>query len=402
LIFNEDFLTFVNQMITRSFQTKVEETLRWSPALAILGPRQVGKTTLARNIAAQKAGSVYLDLENPEDQRKLADSFAYLRSLQERCVILDEVQLRPDLFSELRPLIDAHRVPGRFILLGSASPSLVKGVSESLAGRIAYMELTGIGLTELPAATGYIQNWFRGGFPNALLAGSDADSRNWLNAFIQSYIERDLGHLFGVDLAPLLLRNFWSMLAHVNGNIWNAETFARSLGISAPTVLRYLSFLEGGYLVRRLAPWFVNAKKRLVKSPKVYIRDSGVLHRLLNIPDYDALRGHPVVGASWEGYVIEQIYQKLPAGLELFYYRTQAGAECDLLLVQGITPLACIEIKLSNAPAISKGFISSLEDLQPKYRYLITPDSDTYKAGNDIIITNLGDFLRQQLPALTR
>jgi uncharacterized protein len=388
-------------MITRIFQSQVEETLHWSPSVAILGPRQVGKTTLARNIAGKKKNSIYLDLENPQDLKKLEDSYSYLRSLEQQLVVIDEVQLMPELFTQLRPLIDAHRVPGRFILLGSASPTSVKGVSESLAGRIAYMELTGIGLTELPAGEDYKVNWFRGGFPNALLAGSDAESREWLNSLIRSYVERDLGHLFGVTLDVSILRNFWSMLAHVNGNIWNAEMFARSLGISAPTVLRYVSFLEGGFLVRRLAPWFVNAKKRLIKSPKVYIRDTGILHRLLNIPDYDALLGHPVVGASWEGYVIEQIFQRLPQNLELYFYRTQAGAECDLLIVQGITPLACIEIKLTNAPSVSRGFISCLEDLQPKFKYLITPESDTYPGSADVTITNLRQFLSVFLKQLS-
>jgi len=380
-------------MITRLFQHQVEETLKWSPAAAILGPRQVGKTTLAKNIAAARSSAIYLDLENPSDLLKLSDSFTYLSSLEQRCVVIDEVQLKPELFSQLRPLIDAHRVPGRFILLGSASPSLVKGVSESLAGRIAYMELTGIGLTELPADIDYRENWFRGGFPNALLADSANASKEWLNALIRSYIERDLAHLFGVELNATILRNFWSMLAHVNGNIWNAETFARSLGISAPTVLRYLSFLEGGYLVRRLQPWFVNAKKRLIKSSKVYVRDSGVLHRLLTLPDYDTLRGHPGIGASWEGYVIEQVFQRLPQGLEAYYYRTQAGAECDLVLVQGITPLACIEIKLTNNPSISKGFINSAEDLKPKYKYIITPDSDTFQIHRGVIVTSLIHFI---------
>ncbi len=388
-------------MITRIFQSQVEETLHWSPSVAILGPRQVGKTTLARNIAGKKKNSIYLDLENPQDLKKLEDSYSYLRSLEQQLVVIDEVQLMPELFTQLRPLIDAHRVPGRFILLGSASPTSVKGVSESLAGRIAYMELTGIGLTELPAGEDYKVNWFRGGFPNALLAGSDAESREWLNSLIRSYVERDLGHLFGVTLDVSILRNFWSMLAHVNGNIWNAEMFARSLGISAPTVLRYVSFLEGGFLVRRLAPWFVNAKKKLIKSPKVYIRDTGILHRLLNIPDYDALLGHPVVGASWEGYVIEQIFQRLPQNLELYFYRTQAGAECDLLIVQGITPLACIEIKLTNAPSVSRGFISCLEDLQPKFKYLITPESDTYPGSADVTITNLRQFLSVFLKQLS-
>lgn len=384
-------------MITRLLQQTAEKALRRSPSIAILGPRQVGKTTLAKTIAKSGKDSLYLDLENPQDRLKLEDGFSYLSSLKKGCIILDEAQLMPELFSILRPLIDANRTPGRFILLGSASPSLVKEVSESLAGRIAYLELTGIGLTELLAKDDYKRHWFRGGFPNALLAKKEENCKEWLNDFIRSYIEKDLGHLFGVDLSPVILRNFWTMLAHSNGNIWNAEVFARSLGVSAPTVLRYLTLLEGGYITRRLPPWFVNAKKRLVKSPKVYIRDTGIAHRLLNIPDYDSLLGHPAVGGSWEGYVIEQVYQRKPADIEMFYYRTQAGAECDLVLVKGITPLACIEIKLSNAPAVSKGFISCSDDLQPKYKYIITPGSDSFTTKYDIQITNLYHFLTASL-----
>jgi uncharacterized protein len=384
-------------MILRHLQQTVEKALLRSPSIAILGPRQVGKTTLAKTIAKNHNSSTYLDLENPGDRRKLEDSYTYLGSLHNTCIILDEVQLMPELFSILRPLIDEDRTPGRFILLGSASPSLVKGVSESLAGRIAYMELTGIGLTELTPDYSYKKHWFRGGFPNALLAKEEAESKEWLDDFIRSYIERDLGHLFGVELSPVTLRNFWSMLAHTNGSIWNAELFGRSLGVSSPTVLKYLSFLEGGYIARRLQPWFVNAKKRLVKSPKVYIRDTGILHRLLSIPDYDSLLGHPGVGGSWEGYVVEQIYQRKPPDIELFYYRTQAGAECDLVLVKGITPLACIEIKLNNAPTISRGFMSCIDDLQPKYKFIITPESDHFVTAHDVHITNLKYFITNLL-----
>ena len=388
-------------MIKRILQLQIEATLKRSPAVAILGPRQVGKTTLAKSIAgSNKKNVVYLDLENPADNNKLHDAFAYLSSVKDACVILDEVQLMPELFSILRPLIDQKRKAGRFILLGSASPALVKGASESLAGRISYTELTPVGLLELPKNIARQKHWFRGGFPNALLAKNDKDSKDWLNDFIRSYAERDLGHLFGVSLSPVLLRNFWNMLAHSNGNIWNAEVFARSLGVSAPTVLRYLDFLEGGYIMRRLQPWFVNAKKRLVKSPKVYIRDSGLLHRLLNISTLNDLRGHPAVGASWEGYVIEQIYQLKPKETEMFYYRTQTGAECDVVLVKGIKPLACIEIKLSNAPTLTKGTYESMNDLKPKYRFVITPGSDEYPAAEGVTVTNLHLFIQKHLPAI--
>jgi len=384
-------------VIIRRLGKQLKDKLKKSPAVAILGPRQVGKTTLAKQL---ERNYIYLDMENPRDIAKLQDAYTFLESLQDQTVIVDEVQLLPELFSLLRPLIDAKRTPGRFILLGSASPELVKGVSETLAGRISYNELSPIGLAELPETITSEQHWFRGGFPESLLSETDDLSKEWIDDFIVSYVERDLAKMFGVDLAPTLLRNFWSMLAHLNGNLFNGESFARSLGVSAPTVNRYLDFLEGGYLIRRLQPWFVNAKKRLVKSPKTYIRDTGILHRLLNIPNYSSLFGHPAIGASWEGYVIEQIYQLKNKQTELFFYRTQTGAECDLVLVQGISPIACIEIKLSNAPTVSKGFISCTQDLEPKYKYIITPKSETYKTSNEIIVTNLHHFLMKIFPEI--
>jgi predicted AAA+ superfamily ATPase len=384
-------------LVTRNLAAQLISRLKKSPAIAILGPRQVGKTTLAKSLSNDY---IYLDMENPRDIAKLHDAYTFLEGLQDHTVIIDEVQLLPTLFSLLRPLIDAKRTPGRFILLGSGSPELVKGVSETLAGRISYNELCPIGLTELPDELSFEQHWFRGGFPESLLSENDFQSKEWINDFIVSYVERDLAKMFNVDLAPTLLRNFWSMLAHLNGNLFNGESFARSLGVSAPTVNRYLDFLEGGFLIRRLQPWFVNAKKRLVKSPKTYIRDTGILHRLLNIPSYSDLFGHPGIGASWEGYVVEQIYQLKAKQTQLFFYRTQRGAECDLVLVQGITPLACIEIKLSNAPTISQGFVNCTKDLEPKYKYIITPKSETYVSSNDITVTNLKNFLLNILPEI--
>ncbi|MEO6282077.1 MAG: ATP-binding protein [Dyadobacter sp.] len=385
-------------MINRIIQRKIEESLQRSPSVAILGPRQVGKTTLAKLIAKSDPRSyTYLDIENPRDLAKLRDAYTYLDNIRSTCVIIDEIQLMPELFSLLRPLIDEDRTPGRFILLGSASPALVKGVSESLAGRISYIELTPIGRQEIPAEITQTDHWVRGGFPEALLATSLSNTKAWLDDFIKSYAERDLAHLFGVELAPSTLRNFWSMLAHSSGNVWNAEVFARSLGISAPTVLRYAGYLEGGYMIKRLQPWFVNAKKRLVKSPKIYIRDTGILHRLLNIANLEDLYGHPGAGGSWEGYVIEQISQHAPNSIDLFYYRTQAGAECDLVLVRGITPVACIEIKLSNTPTVSKGFIISAEDLESPKKYIITPSSDTYQTSHGVVITSLIQFLEEEL-----
>jgi predicted AAA+ superfamily ATPase len=387
-------------MIKRNLEELLSRKLTKIPAIAILGPRQVGKTTLAKQLKSDGQDILYLDMENPNDQNKLQDAFSYLTLNQSSRIIIDEIQLMPSLFKILRPVIDAKRTAGRFILLGSASPLLVKGVSESLAGRIAYTELTPIGITELTKSLDYKMNWFRGGFPEALLADNDQDAIEWLSDFIRSYVERDLALLFGVALSPVTLRNFWSMLAHSNGNLLNAEVFARSLGVSATTVMKYLDFLEGGYMVRRLQPWFVNAKKRLVKSPKTYVRDTGILHRLLNVIDLNALFGHPGAGGSWEGYVIEQIFQAKPEHLDLFFYRTQAGAECDLLLVQGITPVACLEIKLSNAPVVSKGFLNCIQDLEPHCSFIITPQSDTYLANHKVTIINLYNFITTRLSSL--
>ncbi len=387
-------------MVKRNLEVVLLNKLKMTPVVAILGPRQVGKTTLAKQLKSDQQENLYLDMENPNDQHKLQDAFNYLSLHENSRVVIDEVQLMPQLFAMLRPLIDAKRAPGRFILLGSASPVLVKGVSESLAGRIAYTELTPIGITELPNQVDYKTNWFRGGFPEALLADGDDYAIEWLNDFIRSYVERDLAMLFGVTLSSVTLRNFWSMLAHSNGNLLNAEVFARSLGISAPTVMKYLDFLEGSYMVRRLQPWFVNAKKRLIKSPKTYIRDTGILHRLLNIASLDSLFGHPGAGGSWEGYVVEQVFQAKPNHLDLFFYRTQAGAECDLVLVQGVTPIACIEIKLSNTPTVSRGFLNCIQDLAPKYSFIITPQSDTYTGPNDVIMISLTNFIATRLSLL--
>lgn len=388
-------------MINRQLESNIVKLLRQFPAVAILGPRQVGKTTLAKQIAASgKKSMLYLDMEKTADRNRLKDAHTYLTTYKSSCIIIDEAQLLPHLFSELRPLIDEYRKPGRFILLGSASPNLVKGVSESLAGRASYTELTPIGLLELPQNINQQKHWLRGGYPGALLAKNTVQVNDWIESFIRSYVERDLEFLFGVNLSSSTLQKLWSMLAHNNGGIWNAEVFARSLGVTAPTVLRYVDYLEGGYLIRRLQPWFVNAKKRLVKSPKIYIRDTGILHHLLRLDSINEVLGHPVAGTSWEGYVIEQIYQCKPQYLDMYFYRTHDGAECDVVLVKGIIPVACIEIKLSNAPVISKGFYTSVEDLKPKKKFVLTPSSDEYPMNDNIIVTNLLQFLKNHLAIL--
>ena len=386
-------------MIERKLYKEIMGLLRQFPAVAILGARQVGKTTMAKQLASiQKKPTLYLDLENPLDVRRLADPYTFLTDNKDKCIIIDEVQTIPSLFAVLRSVIDSDRRNGKFILLGSASPQLVKGVSESLAGRIAYRELSAINFSELPDKVTLNRHWFRGGFPAALLAKSDKASMEWMSSFAKSYIERDLGYLFGVELSGNTIGRLLSMLAHVNGSVWNAEMMARSLGITAPTVNRYIDFLEGAFIVNRLPAFFINTRKRLVKAPKVYIRDSGLLHQLSHLHNINALKGHPVVGSSWEGYVTEQVKQLKPANTDLYYYRTQAGAEYDLVLARGIKPVACIEVKLNNAPTISKGNYQSIADLNTKKNFVVVPDVEEYKTKDGIIICSLGTMLNKYIP----
>lgn len=389
-------------MIKRACEIQLIALLRKNPAVALLGPRQVGKTTLARQIEKiHKRHSVYLDLEDSRDVRKLEDSQSFFDRNKNNLVIIDEAQAIPSLFSELRPAIDRTRKPGRFLLLGSANPSLVKGVSESLAGRIAFLELTPFNLLEVtPKPVNLETLWLRGGFPPSLLAGNNADSLKWRQSFLKSYVQTELSSIYHVEFTPITTQNFWSMLAHHNGGIWNAHTFANSLGLSGPTVKRYLDYMEGAFLVRRLPPWYVNLRKRLVKAPKLYLRDSGILHSLLNIHSSNDLHGHPGIGASWEGFVIEQISGLLPEDIRLFYYRTHHGAEADIVFVRGIKPIAAAEIKNSNAPVITRGFYESIKDLKTKNNFVITPGSDDYTGKENIQICSLRSFLKKHIQGI--
>jgi uncharacterized protein len=385
-------------VLQRTLHTHISKLLKQFPAVAILGPRQVGKTTLAKQLAATaKKQPIYIDLEKQKDRLLLSDIDTFLEEHKNYCVIIDEVQTMPEVFTALRPAIDEHRKAGRFILLGSASPKLVKGVSESLAGRISYTQLTPFMYSEVAPKITMQKHWFRGGFPNSVLAKNDNQSVQWIEDFIETYIQRDMSFIFNAEINTRIMRYLWAMVANRQGSIWNAEEYARAIGVSAPTVIRYIDFLEAAYLVRRLHPFFTNINKRLVKAPKVYIRDSGLLHQLCNINNTVSLKKNTIIGASWEGYAIEEICKALPKDMQPFYYRTQAGTECDLVLVKGITVLACIEIKHSNSPALTKGFFESLKDLKPKNSFVITPGSHTYKLKEGTVVTTLNNYLSDYL-----
>lgn len=356
------------------------------PAVAILGPRQVGKTTLAQEIADGQP-SVYLDLENPADLQKLSDASYYFEQHNDKLIIIDEVQRLPDLFQELRGQIDRNRRNGKknnqFLLLGSASNKLLNQSSESLAGRISYQELFGLNIIE--AGPENIDNlWLRGGFPDSLL--NEDMSFQWRQDFIRTYLERDIPML-GPRIPAQTLQRFWTMLAHNQGQIFNASQLGRNIDVSGPTANRYLDLMVDLMLVRRLPPWHSNVGKRLVKSPKSYIRDSGLLHRLLNIPTLDGLLGHPVVGSSWEAFVIENILS-VADGAQAYFYRTSAQAEIDLLLDFG-GEIWAIEIKRSKAAKVSKGYYNACEDLQPARKYLVYTGDETYQTRDDICVTSL-------------
>ena len=386
-------------MIDRLIQGQIASLLRTFPAVALLGPRQVGKTTLTRELIRNSLDDVvYFDLENDDDIARMENPAFLFEQYPEACIVLDEIQRMPDLFRQLRPIIDQYRVPGRFILTGSASPALVKGVSESLAGRIAFAELSPVNLLEaLNSGITQEQHWFRGGFPTALTSATDTEFTLWAANFIRAYIERDLSLLFGVSLSEVLIRNFWYMLAANTGGIWTAENYARALGVSSTTIKRYLDFMEGAFMVRQLPAWYINMEKRVVKAPKVYIRDSGLLHQLNRIKSSRELPLNLIVGASWEGYVIEQIYQLKPAHLEMYYYRTHHGAECDLILVDGLKPVAAIEIKYATVPSISKGFYNVLDDLKVKRAFVITPGEKHYSIDDKTVVSGLQIFLKNVL-----
>lgn len=372
-------------MIARGIQPVLRDRLRQFPAVALLGPRQVGKTTLARLIA-QSAKSTYLDLENPGDLAKLADARGYLEAQRHRLVVVDEIQRSPGLFQVMRGLID-ERVrdgehAGQFLILGSASIDLLRQSSETLAGRIAYLELSPFDVREVDRAQRN-RLWIRGGFPRSFLAESDSGSAVWRESFIRTYLERDIPSL-GPRVPAETLRRFWSMLAHGQGSLLNAASLARALAVDGKTVANYLDLMVDLLLVRRLPPFHSNVRKRLVKSPKTYVRDSGLVHTLLRLDDEEGVLGHPVAGMSWEGFVIESLVRAAPERTSPGFYRTATGVEVDLVLGLPGNQLWAIEIKRSLAPTIDRGLRVALEDLKPDRAFIVYSGPDRYPKGGGI------------------
>jgi len=359
-------------MFKRICENQLLQALSWSPAVAILGARQVGKTTLAQQIAERQPDTLYLDLEQPQALARLEAPELFFAANRHRLVVLDEIQNAPELFSVLRGEIDADRRPGRFLILGSASFKLLQQ-SQSLAGRLALIDMAPLLLPEIMTTFADMQTlWLRGGFPGSYLAASDEAAWHWRDAFVRHFLNTDLPMAVGVALDPEQMRRFWRMVAHLHGQMFNASAVAASLGVAQPTVARYLDHLTQTLMLRRLEPYHANVGKRLVKSPKVYVRDTGLLHYLLNIKTQDELSGHPATGASWEGFVVEQICNQLPAGAMVSFYRTAAGAELDLLVELGAKKIA-FEVKFSSAPKMTKGFWLACDDVGVNAAYVVAP-----------------------------
>ena len=384
-------------MIPRRQLPVVLDRLKQFPAVALLGPRQTGKTTLAGYVARQGLSgreTVYLDLESAADRERLADAELYLAGHEDRLVIVDEMQRMPELFRSLRGLIDRGRSrgarAGRFLLLGPASIDLLKQSGETLAGRIACVELSPFDAMEVDGGD-RDRLWIRGGFPDSFLAESDEASVVWRENFIRTYLERDIPQL-GPRVPAETLRRFWIMLAHVQGGMLNAAQLARSLAVDGKTVARYLDLLVDLLLVRRLPPLHANVGKRLVKSPKVYVRDSGIVHALLGLDDYEAVLGHPAAGGSWEGFVLETLVGSAPERARASFYRTSAGAEIDLVLEMPGAGLWAVEIKRGLAPKLDRGFHRAREDLEPERSFIVYSGEDRYPRGEGIEAVGLREM----------
>ena len=385
-------------MLKRQITQKLQTTIAQVSAVALLGARQVGKTTLAKTIA-ESIASIYLDLEAPEDLLKLSDPASFLSAHSDKLVILDEIQRAPELFPVLRGLIDKNREQGRragqFLLLGSASMDLMRQSSESLAGRISYIGMSGLNLAEIDGNQQDRQTlWLRGGFPDSYLATDDDLAMDWLENLVRTYLERDVPQM-GFRVPAARLRRLWTMLAHLQGETINYSKLASNLEVDAKTVSHYIDILTDLLLVRRLEPWHTNVKKRLVKSPRYYVRDSGILHRLLGINSYDELLSNPVLGKSWEGFAVENILSVLPGRAETYFYRTAAGAEVDLVIKMSSSEIWAIEIKHGVAPKIGKHYSQTCDDVGATHKYILYGGDDEFPVGNDVKIISLSGLMER-------
>ncbi len=367
---------------------RIERGFREHPVVALLGPRQCGKSTLARQYCGPKPAA-FFDLENPVDARRLEAPMQTLQPLR-GLVVIDEIQRKPDLFEVLRVLADRPGRPARFLVLGSAAPHLVKGVSESLAGRVGFVDLTGFSLGEVGGMARLRRLWVRGGFPRSYLAQSEAGSLDWRLDFLRTFLERDIPQL-GITIPADTLRRFLTMLAHYHGQVWNAAEFARALGASEPTARRYLDIMSGAYLARVLPPWFENMGKRQVKSPRVYLRDSGLLHALLELRDLRDLQGHPRLGASWEGFAMDQVLGAVRAP-NAYFWSTHGGAELDLLLLAGGRRYG-FEFKYADAPGRARSMHSALSDLRLEHLWVVYPGATDYPLDKRLTVVSLAAAL---------
>ena len=374
-------------------RARIHEAFSVHPAVALTGPRQCGKTTLARAIAAaEPQESTLFDLESAVDRRRLQAPEQTLGGLS-GLVVIDEIQREPALFETLRVLADRPGNPARFLVLGSASPALVRGISESLAGRVGLVDLAGFDLTEIGPES-WRTLWLRGGFPRSWLAPHDRASAVWRRSFVQTFLERDIPQL-GINVPAETLRRFWTMLAHYHGQVWNAAEFARALGSSEGTARRYLDILTGAFMVRSLPPWFANVRKRQVKSPRIYVRDTGLLHTLLTLETGDELAGHPKVGASFEGFAVEQLAGTFEAG-GVYFWATHGGAELDLLVMQGGKRYG-FECKLADAPGTTRSMRAALDDLELEHLWVVYPGKEAYPLDDRISVLPVAD-----IPAVAR
>jgi uncharacterized protein len=389
-------------MINRILQRKIHKSLESMPVVALLGPRQVGKTTLALEVARSIGKeSSYLDLELDSDLAKLSDPEAYLRRFENKLLIIDEVQRQPKLFRLLRGLVDIRKRKGensgQFLLLGSASRDIIQHSSETLAGRIRFLELYPFSILEIAQSEGTSFDlekiWLRGGFPDSYLSATDSDSWDWRSDFISSYVEKDIP-LMGPQVASTTMRRLWSMLAHNNAQQANFSKLGESLGFSYKTIKNYIDTLTDFYMIRQIQPWSGNTKKRLVKAPKIYLRDCGLAHRFLNITDFEDLLGHPGIGASWEGFVLENILNNISDKWRYSYYRTSAQAEVDLVLEGPKNEVWAIEVKRSSAPKVSKGFHYACDDIKATRKFVIYPGEEQYPLGDEIEVIGLIAFLQ--------